>query len=355
MTLPPPAPPRVAAPGTAAVVVLGTGLAAVAAALAVAEAGCGALLLTGPGPLGGPAPEGEGPGGDHTSAAYRGFRAALARHGDREAALRALLAPHLAEGRLGLRPGPPPGPGLPPGPGREPSTHHCLDATGNGHGCRGAGLPSASPRKRADYDWSGSLGVLRTRTGPDAGPRWEPVTLAGIWPRLSAVPGPERLLVRADATDTDADVLAADDRTRWARGEAAGAVAAFCVRADTTAERIAANPQRLLAVQCALLGRGVPLHPAPGLADTHPAFAAAHLLALHGGAAGPSVRPEEPVDDTAWAALAAAGRRLAAAAGLSAPRAARTPGATWADACLARCPPPLRPPDRPQYRARPDA
>ena len=73
----------------------------------------------------------------------------------------------------------------------------------------------------------------------------------------------------------------------WSVGEAAGAVAAYCVRTGTDPRQVAASPTRLLALQRALLARGVPLAWLIDIPPGAPNFTAAHLQAVHGALAGP--------------------------------------------------------------------
>lgn len=72
----------------------------------------------------------------------------------------------------------------------------------------------------------------------------------------------------------------------WSVGEAAGAVAAYCVGTGTDPRQVQASPARLIALQRTLLDRGVPLAWLTDIPPGVPNFAAAHLLALHGGLAG---------------------------------------------------------------------
>ena len=66
----------------------------------------------------------------------------------------------------------------------------------------------------------------------------------------------------------------------WNVGESAGALAAFCVQKGVLPRQVVEDKNTQRAFQTILLGAGIPLFWWPDLSNDHPAFAAAHLLAL---------------------------------------------------------------------------
>lgn len=72
----------------------------------------------------------------------------------------------------------------------------------------------------------------------------------------------------------------------WAVGEAAGALAGYCLDTGADPVAVAADPARVSALQRRLLGAGVPVAWTPDVARDAPGFAAAQLLAVHGGPPG---------------------------------------------------------------------
>jgi FAD dependent oxidoreductase len=66
----------------------------------------------------------------------------------------------------------------------------------------------------------------------------------------------------------------------WNIGEAAGALAAFCVRERCLPRQVQQDSRRLRAFQRELLAAGVPLFWWSDLPDRHPAFVAAQLLGV---------------------------------------------------------------------------
>jgi hypothetical protein len=68
----------------------------------------------------------------------------------------------------------------------------------------------------------------------------------------------------------------------WAVGEAAGALAAFCLERDITAREVYARPDLVRKLQLLLLDQQVPLYWYVDVPLGHPAFAATQLLAIDG-------------------------------------------------------------------------
>lgn len=68
----------------------------------------------------------------------------------------------------------------------------------------------------------------------------------------------------------------------WNIGESAGALAAFCVANGLPPRQVAEDRATQRAFQKMLLAAGIPLFWWPDVSNDHPAFAAAHLLALEG-------------------------------------------------------------------------
>ncbi|MBM7503607.1 FAD-dependent oxidoreductase [Agromyces aurantiacus] len=122
----------------------------------------------------------------------------------------------------------------------------------------------------------------------------------------------------------------------WAVGEAAGALGAVAVDRRTSPADIAGDPSAQVALQVALLRAGVPIVWATDLGPRHAAFVAGSLLAAHGGLDDDrlrrlEVRPDEPADTEALAALSRAAATLAARFDLEAPAPPERAGASWAD------------------------
>lgn len=83
----------------------------------------------------------------------------------------------------------------------------------------------------------------------------------------------------------------------WNVGESAGALAAFCVQKSVLPRQVAEDKATLRAFQKTLLGAGIPLFWWPDLSNDHPAFTAAHLLALEGIFEGDETLNFRPDDD----------------------------------------------------------
>ena len=101
----------------------------------------------------------------------------------------------------------------------------------------------------------------------------------------------------------------------WSVGEAAGAVAAYCVNISAQPRHVLASPERLITLQRTLLARGVPLAWLTDIPPGAPHFMAAHLLAVHGGLAGPrldrlNVDPDSGFGDDEYDALSGAAHAI---------------------------------------------
>jgi hypothetical protein len=96
----------------------------------------------------------------------------------------------------------------------------------------------------------------------------------------------------------------------WNVGEAAGALAAFCLRTGLTPHTVHANPARLRAFQIDLIESGVPLVWCEGLPPEHPHFAAAQYLSVTGDfpLSADHLRCELPGETSEWAARYAQAR-----------------------------------------------
>lgn len=121
----------------------------------------------------------------------------------------------------------------------------------------------------------------------------------------------------------------------WAVGEAAGALAALAVARHRSPTALVDDPRGRIAVQVDALRAGVPIVWSTDLAPDHPAFVAGSLLAAYGGLdaarlARLDLRPDEPCDPDALAALSAAAARVAALFDLEAPAPPERAGASWA-------------------------
>lgn len=122
----------------------------------------------------------------------------------------------------------------------------------------------------------------------------------------------------------------------WAVGEAAGTLGALAARSGRAPGHV--DP---VALQVALLSRGVPLVWSVDLVPEHPAFVAGQLLAAAGGLAGArarelATRPDEPPDDDDLPALIRAARVLGVEPGQ------RPDATTWGDVARALAAPLLR-------------
>lgn len=86
----------------------------------------------------------------------------------------------------------------------------------------------------------------------------------------------------------------------WNVGEAAGALAAFCVARGVEPRTVCADPALLRAYQDALLAAGVPLYWWGDLPSEHPAFVPAQRLAMDGlwpGGSDLLFRPDDPLTE----------------------------------------------------------
>ncbi|MGV8909850.1 MAG: FAD-dependent oxidoreductase [Propionicimonas sp.] len=152
--------------------------------------------------------------------------------------------------------------------------------------------------------------------------------------RALIAPQPHNLLAAAKNLGAT-QVAAAAYRVHageWSVGEAAGAVAAYCVGTGTDPRQVLASPVQLIALQRTLLARGVPLAWLTDVPPGAPHFAAAHLLTVHGGLAGPrlerlSVDPDDGYNQDESDALTAAARAVSGHAVPS--QQARTRSESW--------------------------
>ena len=137
--------------------------------------------------------------------------------------------------------------------------------------------------------------------------------------RALIAPRPHNLLAAAKNLGAT-QVAAAAFRVHvgeWSVGEAAGAVAAYCVGAGTEPRQVLASKARLVALQKILLGRGTPLAWLTDVPPGSPIFTAAHLLAVHGGLAGPrlerlQVDPDSGLGEDEQGALVTAAHAVSA-------------------------------------------
>lgn len=135
--------------------------------------------------------------------------------------------------------------------------------------------------------------------------------------RALIAPRPHNLLAAAKNLGAT-QVAAAAYRVHageWSVGEAAGAIAAYCVNIGAQPRHVLASPKRLIALQRTLLARGVPLAWLTDIPPGAPHFAAAHLLAVHGGLAGPrldrlNVDPDTGFGDDEYNALTVAAHAM---------------------------------------------
>ena len=133
--------------------------------------------------------------------------------------------------------------------------------------------------------------------------------------RALVAPTPRNLLAAAKNLGAT-QVAAAAYRVHageWSVGEAAGVVAAHCVRTGVDPQHVAASPARVVAVQRLLLARGAPLAWLTDVPVGAPHFAPTQLLAVHGGLAGArlerlQVNLDDGVADAEMDALTAAVR-----------------------------------------------
>ncbi|MBC7559937.1 MAG: FAD-dependent oxidoreductase [Dermatophilaceae bacterium] len=139
--------------------------------------------------------------------------------------------------------------------------------------------------------------------------------------RALIAPRPHNLLAAAKNLGAT-QVAAAAFRVHageWSVGEASGAVAAYCVGAGTEPRQVVASKARLTALQRALLGRGIPLAWLTDVPPGAPIFSDAHLLAVHGGLAGPrlerlQVDPDSGLGEDEHRALLVAAHAVSAPA-----------------------------------------
>ena len=152
--------------------------------------------------------------------------------------------------------------------------------------------------------------------------------------RALIAPRPHNLLAAAKNLGAT-QVAAAAYRVHaaeWSVGEAAGAVAAYCVGNGTDPRQVLAIPVRLIELQRTLLARGMPLAWLTDIPPGAPHFAAAHLLAVHGGLAGHrlerlSVDPDERCSADEYDALTTAAHAVSGDAVPS--RQARARAGSW--------------------------
>jgi hypothetical protein len=123
----------------------------------------------------------------------------------------------------------------------------------------------------------------------------------------------------------------------WAVGEAAGALAAHCLRGACTPLEVLHNRSRLRRFQLKLIRRGTPIAWTTDVPPEHPLFVAAQLLAVAGGIGADGERAgrleldlESPLSPRERRTLEGAATDLLADLGVS-----PTPGTfrTWVDAC----------------------
>ncbi|HEV2283698.1 MAG TPA: FAD-dependent oxidoreductase [bacterium] len=110
----------------------------------------------------------------------------------------------------------------------------------------------------------------------------------------------------------------------WAVGEAAGVLAAFCLRTGRTPHAVHSDPRLVLRLQVLALDQGIPLYWYDDVPIGHPAFAAAQLLAVANVWPGNddtlSFRPDEPVSQfDAKRAIVAAAEMVQGAGGRASP------------------------------------
>ncbi|WP_158088594.1 FAD-dependent oxidoreductase [Thermoactinospora rubra] len=155
---------------------------------------------------------------------------------------------------------------------------------------------------------------------------------------LSALVAPEPGNLLAAAKNLGATQAAAAayrvHHGEWAVGEAAGALAAHCVRRSVPPSRVAADRRELSALQAALVARGVPIAWALDVPVDDPLFGAVQLLAAAGAVRQDTLEigPGAALTDGDRAALRAAAHRLT---GANVPAPAFDGAATWGEACLA--------------------
>ncbi len=99
----------------------------------------------------------------------------------------------------------------------------------------------------------------------------------------------------------------------WAIGEAAGRLAAYCLKRHITPRRVWKNARRVRALQCELVLQGTPVYWYDDVPTNHPAFAAIQFLAITGIMNGDRehlhFRPDDPVaEDDVGQILARLGR-----------------------------------------------
>lgn len=119
----------------------------------------------------------------------------------------------------------------------------------------------------------------------------------------------------------------------WNVGESAGALAAFCVRQDVLPRQVVSDEERLRSFQRTLLDAGIPLFWWPDLSNDHPAFAAAHLLALASifeGGDDLLFRPDDPLTaDDAQSLAQTVAQRTGQSVSLPPPPLSRGEAAVW--------------------------
>jgi hypothetical protein len=112
----------------------------------------------------------------------------------------------------------------------------------------------------------------------------------------------------------------------WNTGEAAGALAAYCVQHGTSPHAVHADGNARWSFQKALLDVGVPLYWWPDVPPGHEAFAATQAIAMKGywtGAASLTFKPDEPLtSDVTQAVDSACGQSLPWPSGASRAQAA---------------------------------
>jgi hypothetical protein len=146
-------------------------------------------------------------------------------------------------------------------------------------------------------------GPRATRFDDTAGIGYYPIDLHGCGLRILSVPTrPFQIPLGALIPVRTRNLLAAKSigtthvtngayrlhPVEWAIGEAAGALAAFCLSMNTWPREVWATPRLLRSFQILLLDHRVPLYWYDDVPLDHPAFAAAQLLAIDGAWEGRS-------------------------------------------------------------------
>lgn len=162
----------------------------------------------------------------------------------------------------------------------------------------GRRLKARTPIREQDISAASQPGARARRFDDTVGIGFYPIDLHGCGARTVSIPTrpfqiplgalvPERTLNLLPAAKNIGTTHITNGAYRlhpveWAVGEAAAALAVFCLRTGTSPQQVSGRPDLLREFQLLLLDQGIPLYWYDDVPLSHPAFAAAQLLAVEG-------------------------------------------------------------------------